>query len=300
MKSLILPLLLLLTSCLPEESKPTSSSLYVAAGDILITSTLVDVVHQFDKDGNYIRQLWRTNLASEVVGGLGWAHSTNEILISINGTPDRVVAVSVIDGRERVLAVDANLNGTPAGVTQLTDSRDIIVTEGATIERFSEAGLRETFAVWPAALPNVQAIQALDDGTWVTASTSTAVRLYNDSTTSVAPIATATAPVGTTGAYGVVQLRNGKFLTSWEGGAADYLSVYNADLTFDRHIIGIDQALLINPRGVAEKKNGNFLVADTTRDYVIEVTPAGDFVKFIGQGILDGAYAVFVVPDFSP
>ena len=272
----------------------------MAAGDILVPSNVVDVVHQFDKDGNYVRQLWRTNLASDVIGGIGWAHATNEVLIAVNGTPDRVVAVSVIDGTERVLAVDGNFNGTPAGVAQLTDSRDIIVTEGATIERFSEAGLRETHAVWPAALPNVQAIQALEDGTWVAASSTASVRLYPDSISSIVPTATATAPVGTTGAYGVAQTQSGQFLTLWEGAAADYLSLYNADLTFNRHIIGNDQALMINPRGVAEKKNGNFLVTDVTRDYVIEVTPSGQFVKYIGQGILDGPVAILVVPDFSP
>jgi len=290
---------MILSSCLPQESTPTTSKLQVSTGDILVSSTTSDTIHQFDSEGNYIRALWRTYLSSETIGGIGWMHSTNEILISVNGTPDRVVAISVSDGSQRVAAVDASFGGTPAGVTQLKDSGEIIVTEGTTIERFSAVGQRKTYPAWPASLPNVQCIRALENGRWVTASTSTAVRLYEDSFSSTVPVATAVRPASTTGSYGVAVTRNGKFLTSWEGGGTDYLSLYNSDLTFDRHLIGNDQALLVNPRGVAETVDGNFLVADNTRDYVVEVTPTGAFVKFIGQGILDGAYAIMVVPGFT-
>jgi hypothetical protein len=302
MKSLIIPLLLLLTSCLPEESKPTSSSLHVAAGDILVSSSVLDSVIQFDANGVYKRVLWRTMLATETVSGVGWMHSTNEILITVDGTPDRVVAVSVTDGSERTLINNVNITGALLRTaTQLNDSRDIIITETASIERATESGVRETFVgVWPSTVTtNVQDLAPLEGGGFVTASSSTGVRVYPDSVAVFAASATVAAPVGTTGSFGVTEMPNGQFLISWEGAATDYLSIYNADLTLDTHVVN-NQGLLGAPRGVAVKKNGNLLVADNTFDYVLEVTPAGTEVQRIGLGFLDAPYNVLVVPDFSP
>ena len=146
----------------------------------------------------------------------------------------------------------------------------------------------------------MQDVKALQDGRWIATSTTQAVRLYEDSVTAFAAVATAAIPVGTTAAHGVAELSNGKFLVSWEGAATDYLSIYNADLTLDEHVFGNNQAVLIAPRGVAQKANGNYLVADNTRDYVLEINSDGQVVRIIGQGILDGAYSVLVVPEFSP
>ena len=302
MRNYLLPILLILSSCLESESIPTTSNLYVAAGDILVSSSVTDTVHQFDKKGNYKRILYRTPLATETVGGLGWMHSTNEILVAMEGTPDRVLAISVVDGSNRVAFQDAQLGGTIRSVTQLYDSRSILVSEQTAIERFNELGLRETHAApWPSVvMANVQDIKALQDGRWIATSTTQAVRIYNDSVTAFAALATAAIPAGTTAAHGVAELANGKFLVSWEGAATDYLSVYNSDLTLDRHIFGNNQAQLTAPRGVAQMANGNYLVADNTLDYVLEISPAGQVVKIIGQGILDGAYSVLVVPEFSP
>lgn len=302
MKSLILPLLLILTSCLPEESKPTSSSLFVAAGDILVSSSVLDSVIQFDQGGTYKRVLWRTTLATETIAGIGWMHSSNEVLITIDGTPDRVVAVSVSDGTERVLINNTNIAGTMRTATQLMDSRDIIISETTSMERTTESGIRETHAgVWPSTITtNVQHLIALEGGGFATASSTTGIRVFPDSVAVFAASATAAAPAGTTASHGIAELSNGQFLVSWEGAATDYLSVYNADLSLDRHVVGNNQGLLGVPRGVAVKKNGNFLVADNTFDYVLEVTPAGSEVQRIGLGFLDAPFHVFVVPDFSP
>lgn len=302
MRNYLLPILLILSSCLESESIPTTSNLYVAAGDILVSSSVTDTVHQFDKKGNYKRILYRTPLATETVGGLGWMHSTNEILVAMEGTPDRVLAISVVDGSNRVAFQDAQLGGTIRSVTQLYDSRSILVSEQTAIERFNELGLRETHAApWPSTvIANVQDIKALQDGRWIATSTSQAVRLYEDSVTAFTAVATAAIPAGTTAAHGVSELNNGKFLVSWEGAATDYLSIYNTDLTLDRHLFGNNQAILTAPRGVAQAANGNYLVADETRDYLLEINSDGQVVKIIGQGILDGAYSVLVVPEFSP
>lgn len=303
MKSLLLILLISLSSCLPlpEESDPTFSSLFVAPGDILISSVTLDLVYHFDSEGNYKKIFWRTP-RNEVINSLGWMHTTNEVLITVNGNPDRVMGISVVDGRERNVINDAQFNGTARGVAQLYNSRSLIASEGANIERFNEYSIRETFAgVWPSnATANIHSIRALENGNWIIASNANGLRLYPDQVTAFTPLASANPPAGTTITYGVDQTADGQFIASWEGGAADYLSLHNSDLSFNRHIIGNDQGLLVAPRGVAVKKNGNFLVADQTRQYVIEVTPSGSVVKLIGQGFLSTPYAVMVVPDFSP
>ncbi len=302
-----LTLLLMVSSCLPlpEESKPTSSSLFTAPGDIIVSSINNDAVYVFDSEGTYKRILWSTTRVADVINALGWMHSTNEILISVEGAAvDRVIAVSVIDGRARELINDANFVGTARGVAQLYSSRDIIASEGATMERYNENGIRESHGtIWPsnvATLANTHSIRALQDGTWIAATNASGLRLFPDQVTTFASSANAAPPTGTTITYGVDQTSTGQFIASWEGGSEDYLSLYNSDLSFNRHIIGNDQGLLTAPRGVAVKKNGNFLVADQTRQYIIEVTPAGSVVKLIGQGFLNSPYALIVVPDFSP
>ncbi len=292
-----------LCSCVPQESSPTTSSLYVATGDILVGSNTTDTVHQFDSNGNYIRPLWRTTLASETIGGIGWKSDTNEILITMDGTPDRVVAISVTNGAERVLINNTNIAGTLRGATQLRDSEDILVSELTSIERTSSLGTRETFTgVWPSTVTtNIQNIVATSSGGFVTASSTTGLRAFADSTSAFAATATVAGPAGATASYGIAELPSGEFIASWEGAAADYLSIYSSGLVFDSHIINNNQSILQAPRGVAVKRNGKFLVADNTLDYVLEVTPAGSVVKTIGVGgLLEGAYSVFVVPEYSP
>ncbi len=304
MNRLFLTLLLLASSCLPlpEESVATFSSLYTAPGDIIVSSVNNDAVYIFDSQGTYKRVLWSTTRTSDFISALGWMHTTNEVLITIDGTLDRVVAVSVIDGRARDVIIDANYGGTNRGVAQLYGSRDLIACEGANTERFNENSIRETHGVvWPSAVTaNIHHIKALEDGNWIIASNANGLRLFADQITAFAALASAAAPAGTTVTYGVDQTESGQFIASWEGAAADYLSLYNSDLTFNRHILGNDQGLLINPRGVGVKKDGNFLVADQTRQYIVETTPAGSVVKLIGMGFLNSPYALMVVPDFSP
>jgi hypothetical protein len=304
MKWTLLLILYFCSSCLPlpEESDPTSSSLFVSPGDILVSSVTLDTVFVLDSEGIYKRILWRTTRTTEVINGLGWMHSTNEILIAVDGTPDRIVAVSVVDGRERVIINDTNLNGTVRGVTQLYNSRDIISSKGTSLERFNEYSIRQTFAgVWPSsAIANSTSILALENGNWISTSLANGVRLFPDSVSAFTPVAQATAPANTAASYGVAQTSNGGFVVSWEGSTADYLSLYNSDLSFNRHIIDNNQGLLIAPRGVAVKPNGNFLVADQTRQYIVEVTPSGQVIKLIGQGFLNTPYALLIVPNFSP
>lgn len=158
-------------------------------------------------------------------------HSTNEILVAVEGTPDRVEAVSLRDASKRVLYANAQLTGTIRNVTQLFDSRSLLVSETNSLERFNEVGLREAYGtapvIWPSAVmgTTLQDVKALSDGGWVGASSTNTigVRKFPDSIAVFAASATALPPAGTTSAHGVAELANGQILVSWEGAATDYL-----------------------------------------------------------------------------
>ncbi len=267
----------------------------------MVASLVTDSVYQFDSNGTFKRILYRLPLVAETIGALGWSDSTNELLVAIDGTPDRVVAISTIDGSAREVIKNAGLTGTIRAVTQLKDSRDYIVSEGATIERFNEYGQRLTFgAVWPSSVhANAQTFVGLDDGNWLSCSSSLGVRIFADTTTAIPTVATLAAPAGTTGSYGCAASPSGTIAVSWFNGTTDYLSVYNSTLGSETHIVNNNQGILGDPRGVGIMRNGDIVVADYTKDYVLRVTSSGTQVGIIGQGIMDAPYAVLVVPEFS-
>lgn len=301
MKLIQFALLIFCISCLPQESTPTSSSLFVSVGDILVSSSVNDTIHQLDKNGQYIRPLWRTTLPSETIGGLAWMGTTNEILISVNGTPDRVEAVSVIDGSVRQLIRDGSISGTITGIAQLPDSKDLLISELTTIERANDFGGRVTVSgVWPSNVTtNVRDIAPRSNGGFVTASSSTGVRLYPDSLSTFAAEASASARPGTSGSYGVTELPDGGFIATWEGGSTDLVSRYDNSLNFIEDIFTNNQSLLVSPRGVAVGPKGTYLVAANTRDYVLELSSDGSIVNLLARGIIDGPDRILVVPDFG-
>lgn len=305
MRNLTLILLFSLASCLPvpEKSEATLSANYIATDDILVASQVTDSIYQFNSNGDFIRILYRLPLVAETIGGLSWAYTTNEVLVAIDGTPDRVVAISTIDGSARDIAKDAALTGTIRSVTQLVDSRDIIVSEGTTIERFNEYGLRLTYGtVWPTSShANSQHIVPLENGSWLSCSSTAGVRIFPDSvSTFTASSSITTAPTGTTGSYGCAVTSTGEVIVSWYGTSTDYLSKYSSTLTNQTHLINNNQGILADPRGVGVMRNGDIVVADFTKDYLVKVTSSGSLLKIIGQGIMDAPYSVLVIPEFSP
>ncbi len=304
MRLLTLIVLTFLTSCLPipEKSEATFSSVYIGTDDILIASAITDSIYQFNANGDFVRVLYRLDLVAETLGALSWSPVTNEVLVAIDGTPDRVIAISTIDGRTRDLAKDAGLTGTIRAVTQLTTSRDILVSEGATIERFNEYGQRLTYAgAWPSsAIANSQTLVALDDGSWLSCSSSVGAKIFPDVITVPAASATVSAPASTTGSYGCAVTPSGEIIISWFGTTTDYLSKYSSTLTNQTHLINNNQGILLDPRGVGVQQNGDIIVADYTKDYALKVDSAGNLKKIIGQGIMDAPYAVLVVPPFTP
>lgn len=278
------------------------SANYISTDDILVGSLVTDSVYQFNSNGDFIRILYRAPLSTETIGALSWAHSTNEVLVAVDGIPDRVVAISTIDGSARDIAKDAGLTGTIRSVTQLKDSRDILVSEGATIERFNEYGQRLTYTgAWPSSVhANAQTLVALDSGDWLSCSSTLGARIFPDVVTVPGASSTVANPASTTGSYGCAVTASGEIIISWYGTTVDYLSKYSSTLTNETHLIDNNQGILADPRGVGVMRNGDIVVADYTKDYLLRVNGSGSVVKIIGQGIMDAPYSVLVIPEFTP
>ena len=304
MRVLTLIALFFLVSCLPvpEKSKATLSSNYVGIDDILVASQVTDSIYQFNSKGEFIRILYRLNLVTETIGALGWAHSTNEILVAIDGTPDRVIAISTVDGSARTVLSDASYTGTNRSVTQLINSRDIISSEGTTVERFNEYGQRLTYTgVWPySGHANSQNMIGLENGSWLSCSSSAGVQIFADQVTAFTATSTVTGPAGATAAYGCAVTPSGRVIVSWAGASEDYLSSYSSTLTGQTHLVNNNQGILADPRGVGVMRNGDIVVADYTKDYLLRVNSSGTQVGIIGLGIMDGPYSVLVIPEFTP
>lgn len=300
----ILPLLLFLSSCLiNEDPTPTNSDLVVTRGDIIVASLNADAVVSFSADGTFKRNLYQTTIASEAIGGLGWNADTNEILITINGTPDRIDAVSAATGAVRSFYSNTGFyTGTPLGVVQLA-SGDIIASEGTTIERFSASGVRQVYgSIWPTGTgihQNVQQMRTLSTGNWLSCSSNQGVRIFPDSTTSLASVATVTAPTGATAAYGCDELSDGTIVVSWSGGS-DFITTYSATLTSPTNIVNNVASTLPNPQGLAVGENDQIYVADGTLNRVVELDTSGNVIRQFGMGVLNAPRAIMVVPAFSP
>ena len=296
-------LLPLLSSCLVDEKpKATSSELLVARGDVVVSTLNTDSIIVFDKDGNVKRVLYQFPTA-DAIGEMAWLPSTNEILVSINGTPDRIDAISVETGAVRSFYSNTSFfTGTPAGVAYLKTSGDVIATEGATIERFSNLGLRETFgAIWPTNVhANSTQIVGLQDGNWLSCSSSQGVRIYPDNfTTALTVVASVTGPVGSTTAQGCNELSDGRIVVSWAGGAADYVYLYSSTLTSPTILVNNNQSLLSNPYGIAVNEDDEIYVVDGTRNVVVKMDSSGTVIKEFGNSILNAPRNILVIPAFN-
>lgn len=297
-------LLLASSGCLIKETpKATSSELLVARGDIVVASLTSDSLVVFGADGTFKRVLYTlANPVGDAFGGIGWNSSTNEIIVSIDGTPDRVEAVSVVTGQARNFYNNTTFfTGTPFGVTELRTSGDIIVSEGSTIERFSSNGQRETYTtIWPTSvLANAQAMIGLSSGQWLACSSTAGLRLMNDSTTSLAAVATATGAIaGTTATYGCGELSDGTIVVAWNG-TTDTVQTYSSTLTGATSIYS-NTGVLGDPRGLAVGENDEVYVTDGTRNVVVEIDVAtGSVVREFGSAYLNGPRHLIVIPQFN-
>lgn len=286
-----------------QEPKATYSELLVTRGDLAVVSYNSDSVVIFDEDGNLKRVLYQVPTSADNIGGMGWNPETNEILISIDGTPDRIEAISVSTGISRNFYNNTTyFTGTSLAVAQLPTSGDIIVSEGATIERFTTGGTRKAIgAIWPTSVhANSQQIVGLSTGNWLSCSSSAGLRISPDSTTSLTAVATATGPAGATATYGCNELSSGNIVVAWNGAAADYIYTYSASLTGATVLVDNNQSLLQNPYGVAINENDEIYVADATRNVVVKFDSSGTVIKEFGNSILNSPRSIMVIPSLTP
>ncbi len=252
---LLIALSLLLTACIEaEKAQPTFSSLLVERGDVVVVSFNTDALVVFDSAGNFKRILYQLPLAADTINGVAWLADTNEILISVDGTPDRIDAISVVSGQARTFYANlAFLTGTLLDLTQLKNSGDIIISEGATLERFSPNGIREVWgAVWPSGVhANSNQLKGLANGRWLSCTTAQGVRIYPDSTSVFAATSSVTGPAGALASFGCNELSDGSILVGWSGAAVDYLYLYTSTLTSPVALIDNVQSTLTDPRGIA-------------------------------------------------
>lgn len=262
-----------------------------------------DSVVIFDSAGNLKRVLYQVPTAIDTIGGIAWNGATNEILLSIDGTPDRIEAVSVLTGISRSFYNNTTLfTGTPLGIAYLPISGDVIASEGATIERFTSSGIREVHgAIWPTNVhANASQIIPLANGNWLSCSSSAGVRITPDSITALGAIATATGPTGATISFGCAELSNGTIVVAWNGAAADHVYTYAPDLSGGTAIVNNNQSLLSDPRGVAIGENDEIYIADGTRNVIVQLDASGNVIREFGNSILNSPRHLLVIPSFTP
>jgi hypothetical protein len=303
-KLLLATLSLLLTACLEvEKAQPTFSRLLVERGDVVVVSFNTDSLVVFNSAGDFKSVLYQLTLAADTISGIAWLADTNEVLVSIDGTPDRVEAVSVLTGQARTFYANTTfLTGTISGITQLKNSSDVLVSEGATIERFSANGVRETWAgAWPSSV-HANSIQlfALSTGSWLSCTTAAGVRVFPDSTSVFAAAATVTGPAGALASNGCAELADGSILVGWSGAAADYLYKYTAGLTAPVALIDNVQSTLTDPRGIAVSETDDIYLVDGTANKVIRMDASGNILRQFGTSVLNAPRHILVVPAFTP
>jgi hypothetical protein len=305
--STYLPLFLLcfLTSCLvKDDPKPTYSELMVARGDLVVTSFTNDSLVVFSSNGTFKKVLYQLpNAVSDSISTISWLPETNEILMAIEGTPDRVDAFSVVTGNVRNFYINTTyLTGTILGITQLKNSSDILVSEGTTVERFSSNGTRETWTtIWPSNVhANNQQLVGLSTGRWLSCSSTVGVRIYPDSTTAMAVVSSVTGAIAaTTASFGCGELSDGRIVVAWNG-TNDALQVYSATLTGVQTMFANNPAVLADPRGLAIGENDEIYVTDGTRNVVVEIDPAtNEKVREFGNQYLQSPRSILIIPDFN-
>jgi len=267
-----------------------------------VASFTSDSLVVFGADGTFKRVLYQLpNTVGDAIAGVAWLEETNEILISVDGTPDRVDALSVLTGSVRIFYTNTTyFTGTPLGITQLNTSGDVIVSEGATIERFSYNGIRETWTtIWPTNVhANAQQIVGLANGNFLSCSSTAGLRITPDSTTVLTAVATATsAIVATTTSYGCNELSDGTIVVAWNG-TSDAIQTYSSTLTGATTLIS-NAAVFSDPRGIAIGESDEIYVTDATRNMVVELDSSGNVIREFGNSYLQSPRAIMVVPAFN-
>lgn len=289
--------------CKQEEAIPTKSNQtnLVKPGDIIVVNGTSRSLLLLDSNGGYKTVLYDLDNIAESIYDVAFKRDTNEIIFTVNGSA-RVGAVSVVDGKYRTLISDTNLTGALKGLTQLNNG-DILVSEISNIERFTTNGVRRTNVsgvTWPNTLGGTsttaeQLFATADGGFIVCSSGSDNVKRYTQNAVIVGA-AVVSGIVGTTDAFGCIELADGNIAMAFSG-TTDTIRTVSAAMTGIATIFS-DLAVLAAPRTLSQTLNGNILVVDSGYNQIVEITSTGTFVRTLGGSIIGTPNAVFSVPNY--
>lgn len=289
-----------LTSCISQESPlETFSRDYavVNPGDLVVTNYYGDSAILLDADGNFKKMLYNVENNQEQVLGVTWNEFTNEIVLTINGTPDRVVAISPLDGNSRV-AVQSNLYaGNAFGVAVDSDGGYLLV-ESHQVEKFTVLGTRVNDGIYPTGtLFNYLAqINSRKAGGFVVCSYHTGLKVATYDKDAVQLNNAVSGIAATTRSYGCNETSSGDIIVSWNG-TTDTVALLDSTLSTVKATFN-DSTILSSPIGIGIKSNGNFLVADSVFHYIVELDPELNFVRSLGGGILNYPWQVIEIPEY--
>lgn len=277
-------------------STSNSDGAILKTGDIVVTSNVSDSAIVLDANGNFKRVLFNADNSLEQVTGITWNDDTNEVVLVINGSPDRVIGISAIDGREREIVRSTDLNGNTYGITIMPNT-DYVIVESNNLERFTATGVRVNDGDFPkiSIMSTIQQLNPLSSGDFVACATGAdRVRTYNDS--GVQQQETASGIAATTNAYGCGELPNGNIAATWDG-TNDSVVIY--DSTLGSELFRFTDTTKLNaPRGLGIKSNGNILVTDAGFDRIIELNSEAEFVRVFSSAFLNDPYQILEIPSF--
>lgn len=257
--------------CQPKKLTDTADDGEIQSGDIIVSNAGADTVLLFDSAGKFKSVIYEISTADgEALTGITENIVTGEILIAIDGTPDRVVAVKKSDLTARDFIKNAtNFTGTIKGIAYLT-SGDTLAVETSNVEKFDSLGYRVTTGSWPKALQTTgSGLDAISGGGFVHCSTgSDVVRTYDATGAQVATVSSGI--TGTTDASDCKTAPDGGIVAAWSG-TTDTIRKYSADLGTTVWSYS-NLTILSTPAGVAVRSNGNVLALDSVLNHVVEIS----------------------------
>ena len=289
-----------LTGCEGVSDSPlatkNSDGALLEPGDIVVTSAVSDSAILLSKNGDFKRVLFNADNSLEQVTGVSWNETTDEVILSINGSPDRLIGISAISGQVREVIRSSFLNGNIYGNTIMANG-DYLIVESNNLERFSSNGARVNDGDFPrtGVMTTMQQLSSLSTGDFVVCATgSDRVRIYNDS--GVQQQETSSGIGGTTNSYGCGEQPNGNIVATWDG-TTDSVVIYDDTLSTALFTYS-DTSKLSAPRGIGIKSNGNILVADAGYDRIIELDEEAKFVRVFSSAFFNDPYQILEIPNF--
>lgn len=262
---------------------------------IVVVSSLSQAVVLLGPDGRFVRELLVLDGSTTDAPTGVTLYDIETLLVAVDGV-DRILSVSLTEEspNPQTFAIDSNLTGNLGGVARLA-SGDILVAESNNVERLTGSGFRVTSGGWPKALQTaLTGIVALSDGGFVACSTTTdAIRSYDEDgvqlSTAVSGIA------GTTDVRDCTVGADGRVAAVFAG-TTDTIRIYqDSDLSTVLCDFS-DVGLLGDPRAATFRPNGHLLIADGTRNVLVEINSDCELERVYSSSSLATAVDLLVIP----